>query len=76
MNRLPTVELFAQPKTATVDRPIEANQRGRVYYEGTYWHARFYSLNAQVQAEVASLVTVVGRQGLTLLVQPLLSAAS
>lgn len=75
MNLLPTIELFEQPKTAKVDRVIETHQRGRVYYEGTYWHARFYSLNHQVQAEVASLVTVIGRQGLTLLVQPLLAAA-
>ncbi|HEY9738401.1 MAG TPA: NfeD family protein [Trichocoleus sp.] len=74
MNLMPTVELFEKPGTAKVDRIITVDQRGRVYYEGTYWHARFYVLNHQVQSEVASLVTVIGRQGLTLLVQPLLAA--
>lgn len=70
MNLMPTIELFDQPGTARVDRLIAADQRGRVYYEGTYWHARFYTLNAQLQAEVSSWVTVIGRQGITLLVQP------
>ncbi|MBD0267142.1 NfeD family protein [Pseudanabaena sp. FACHB-2040] len=72
MNLMPTVELFEKPGTARVERAIATDQRGRVYYEGTYWHARFYSLNQQVQVEVAERVTVIGRQGNALLVQPLL----
>jgi membrane protein implicated in regulation of membrane protease activity len=75
MNLMPTIELFDKPGTARVERAIAADQRGRVYYEGTYWHARFYVLNQQLQAEVAERVTVIGRQGITLLVQSQLLAA-
>ena len=69
MDMQPTVELFEKLGMARVEKSIAADQRGRVFYEGTYWPARFYSVNT-LQAEVTDWVTVVGRQGITLLVQP------
>lgn len=74
MDLLPTVELFERLGTARVERAIAGNERGRVFYEGTYWPARFYSADA-LQAEVSDWVTVVGRQGITLLVQPTVAIA-
>lgn len=68
------VELFEKPGKARVERAIAAHQRGRVFFQGTYWPARFYSSSNCVNAEIASWVTVIGRQGLTLLVTPVVSA--
>ncbi|MBE9136072.1 NfeD family protein [Nodosilinea sp. LEGE 07088] len=77
MNLTHTLELFDTPKAARVDCPISAHIRGRVFYEGTYWPARFYDglVDANYALAVSSRVLVVGRQGLTLLVSPLLAAA-
>lgn len=65
------LELFSRPGTARVDRPISPHQRGRVFFKGTYWPARFYQPEAFIQVDASSMVTVVGRQGVTLLVAPL-----
>lgn len=69
------VELFNQPGKARVDRPIQPDQKGRVFYGGTYWPARFYDSAEFVNMEVASHLAVVGRQGVTLLVAPMIMAA-
>lgn len=75
-----TVELFQEPKLGRVERPITALRRGRVFYEGSYWPARRYdSLEATSISEVletATVVKVVGRQGLTLLVVPAIATAA
>jgi len=68
------VELFDKPGTARVERAFGPNQRGRVFFEGTYWPAKFYIPETLINAEVRSIVTVIGRQGLTLLVMPLAAA--
>jgi membrane protein implicated in regulation of membrane protease activity len=74
-----TVELFKEPKTARVERTITARLKGRVFFEGTYWPARVYEtaegLVGDYALDVSSWVTVIGRQGLTLLVVPLVNAA-
>ncbi|PSN18788.1 hypothetical protein C7271_10725 [filamentous cyanobacterium CCP5] len=68
------VELFNRPGKARVERPIQPDQQGRVFYGGTYWPARFYDSAEFVNTEVASQLSVVGRQGITLLVAPLMAA--
>ncbi|WOD38939.1 NfeD family protein [Nodosilinea sp. E11] len=72
MNLTHTLELFDTPKPARVECPITAQLKGRVFYEGTYWPARLYEAAADASSALAvsSWVTVVGRQGLTLLVSP------
>lgn len=75
-----TVELFKAQKTARVEHAITSQVRGRVFYEGTYWPARVYQVAdaaiADYALDVSSWVTVIGRQGLTLLVVPIMSAAA
>ena len=70
-----TVELFKQPKAARVERTITTNLKGRVFFEGTYWPARVYETAEEIVSDyamdVSSWVTVIGRQGLTLLVVPM-----
>lgn len=73
-----TIELFKEQKTARVERAITTRDKGRVFYEGTYWPARVYNGGdtslADFALDVSSWVTVIGRQGLTLLVVPAMSA--
>jgi len=74
-----TVELFKEPKLGRVERPITAHQRGRVFCEGSYWPARRYDHWGSTISDVleaTTMVTVVGRQGLTLLVVPALATAA
>lgn len=78
MNLTHTLELFDTPKAARVDCPITAQLQGRVYYQGTYWPARFYDGGIDAAGTAlapSSWVTVVGRYGLTLLIVPPLAAA-
>jgi membrane protein implicated in regulation of membrane protease activity len=77
MNLTHTLELFDTPKPGRVERSITAQDKGRVFYEGTYWPAQLYPVVAGVNYALtpSSLVTVIGRQGLTLLVSPPIAAA-
>jgi len=56
--------------TATVDTTIAPNQPGRVWYWGSYWPARLYANNCAQTFTPTEVVSVVGRQGITLLVAP------
>ncbi|MEM6425032.1 MAG: NfeD family protein [Cyanobacteria bacterium P01_H01_bin.119] len=64
------VQLFEQPKLGKVERAIAPNQRGRVFFEGTYWPARWHISSEAAIAEAEAWVIVLGRQGITLLVIP------
>lgn len=64
-----TTELFARPALGEVMKTISLDQRGRVKFEATYWFARFYSSHSQDRAEPGTLVSVIGREGLTLLIK-------
>ena len=44
---------------------------GQVYFEGTYWRARFYDLDCRATAAVGDKVLVVVGDRLPLLVMPL-----
>ena len=73
MNVTPVVEMsdFLSTKTtARVERAITQNGDGRVYFQATYWPARFYQTDCQAKALPGDMVTIFGRQGLTLLVRP------
>jgi len=74
MNLPHTVELFKEQKKARVEHTITPSVKGRVFYEGTYWPARVYRATdaavADYAMDVSTWVTVIGRQGLTLLVVP------
>jgi membrane protein implicated in regulation of membrane protease activity len=79
MDFIPAIELYKEPKTARVERMITPRLGGRVFFEGTYWPARLYDrANTMLEdyvMDVSSRVTVIGRQGLTLLVVPLAAPA-
>lgn len=66
------IELFAQPGLGEVVQLITPNRRGRVKYRASFWPARFYP-DTQRQAEPSEQVVVVGRDGITLLVTPVVS---
>ncbi len=76
MNLTHTLELFDTPKTARVDCPITAEAKGRVFFEGTYWPAQVYQGDTSTDSALAvsTWVRVLGRQGLTLLVAPVVEA--
>jgi membrane protein implicated in regulation of membrane protease activity len=65
------IELFTAPIIGTIDRPITDELPGRVKALGTIWNARFYQLDGQIAIAAGDRVLVVGRQGITLLIQPL-----
>ncbi|MEB3359511.1 MAG: NfeD family protein [Synechococcales bacterium] len=52
-----------------VERTITLVQPGRVRFQGTYWPARFQSAGGQRIANPGDWVQIVGRQGITLLVE-------
>jgi hypothetical protein len=64
------IKLFSQPGTGKVERMISSTQPGRVEFQATYWPARLYHPEHEVTLVPDDPVTVVGRQGITLLVVP------
>ncbi len=74
MDWVPRIEFFTAQKSARVEHPITRHQKGRVFFEGTYWPAQIYASGnlalTDHALEVSSWVVVIGRQGLTLLVSP------
>lgn len=68
------IEFFTAQKSARVERSITRHQKGRVFFEGTYWPAQIYTSSSpgltEPALEASSWVVVIGRQGLTLLVKP------
>lgn len=70
-----TVKWFQSQSLGRVEERISGRDNGRVFYEGTTWPARFYDLNYQGAVEVEAWVEVLGREGLTLLVSPVVNRA-
>ncbi len=64
----PKPELFPELVPATVEEAIAPNQRGRVKCQGTFWPAKFYQNNCQKTIPPGEPVTVIGIEGITLLV--------
>lgn len=69
-----SIELFPQPYTAEVVQPIAPQQRGRVKFRASFWPARLYQADER-QLLPTERVSVIGRDGITLLVEPLPSSA-
>ncbi|NET32063.1 MAG: hypothetical protein F6K19_08675 [Cyanothece sp. SIO1E1] len=68
-------QLFPFIGDGKVERTITPRQPGRVYFQATYWPARFYQPNCQVTVCPGEPVKVVGRDGLTLLIVPVDNAS-
>ena len=66
------VEIFSEPLMGIVENKITQNQPGRVKCLATYWPARFYHSNCNVIVFPDQVVKVVGRQGITMLVVPVI----
>ncbi len=64
------IKLFSKPGTGIVEETITETQSGRVKFQATYWPARYYGQDNQVTLLPNDQVTVLGRQGITLLVVP------
>lgn len=64
------VEFFEQPLTGIVERGITAHLSGRVKVMGVSWKARLYEPDEACHLLPGMSVTVLGRRGNTLLVQP------
>ncbi|MDJ0705743.1 MAG: NfeD family protein [Leptolyngbyaceae cyanobacterium MO_188.B28] len=54
--------------TGKVERTIAHDHSGRVYFQATYWPAKFCDTACQLKAFPGESIKIVGRQGLTLLV--------
>lgn len=63
-----TTEMFDRPALGQVIKTISPDQRGRIKFEATYWFARFHDPDIKTNALPGTLVSVIGREGLTLLV--------
>jgi membrane protein implicated in regulation of membrane protease activity len=66
---------FQQPsdQRAVVEETIRPNHSGRVRFQGSWWFAR---CQADVTIEAGEEVKVIGHQGITLLVEPMLAFAN
>jgi membrane protein implicated in regulation of membrane protease activity len=65
-----TTELFSQKGTARVLRTITSEDAGRIRFRGTDWPARLNHSDSWVSVPPSAKVQVIGRRGLTLLVEP------
>lgn len=64
------ITFFPEPLSCIVEETITSTQAGRVWFQASYWSARLYNSDDEVILTPKSSVTVVGRQGLTVLVDP------
>lgn len=68
---LPTAEILTHQNVGVVVKTITPTQRGRVQYQATSWPACLYGITQPCTLEPNQPVQVLGRRGLTLLIQPL-----
>ena len=65
-------EISSHTGIAKVVRVITSEDAGRIRFQGTDWPAQFHCPDSQMSALPNTKVKVIGRRGLTLLVEPLL----
>ena len=65
---LPQPVKFSQPIKGIVQEVITGNKPGRVKCQASYWPAKLCESQQGVKLEKNQSVTVVGREGITLLV--------
>lgn len=63
-------QLLSKPAHGITDRPIAYGHAGRVKYRGTYWFAKLYEPDQSVVIPTGAPVTIIGIEGITLLVVP------
>lgn len=66
----PAPDFFPFQGSGTVDRTVQSQNPGRVYFQATYWPTRLANSNSPQPLPPGSCVQVLGRDGLTLFVQP------
>jgi len=54
-----------------VDQVVTPFRSGRVYFQATYWPARLSQTSTSKKLPPGAPVEIVGREGLTLLIQPI-----
>jgi membrane protein implicated in regulation of membrane protease activity len=70
------ITLFDRPGIAEVVRAISSTERGRVKFRASFWPARFYHPSEVGDSALPpEQVTVVGVDGITLLVIPINASA-
>ncbi|NJO78753.1 MAG: hypothetical protein HC827_09610 [Cyanobacteria bacterium RM1_2_2] len=70
------ITLFDHPGIAEVVRVISSTERGRVKFKASFWPARFYHPSQSDDCVLPTeQVTVVGIDGITLLVMPIHASA-
>lgn len=69
------ITFFPQPGAGKVEQTITPTQPGRVKFQATYWPARLYDPEEDVTLVPDEPVTVIGRQGITLLITPVSEAS-
>ena len=67
----PSSDLTTFQGRGIVERTITPSTPGRVYFQASYWPARFFQPDASSDLHPGAPVEVVDRDGLTLLVKPL-----
>jgi membrane protein implicated in regulation of membrane protease activity len=67
----PSSDLTTFQGRGIVERTITPSTPGRVYFQASYWPARFFQADATNDLHPGAPVEVVDRDGLTLLVKPL-----
>ncbi|NJL40854.1 MAG: hypothetical protein HC840_27475 [Leptolyngbyaceae cyanobacterium RM2_2_4] len=65
-----SITLFSKPETGKVEKTITSSESGRVKFQGSYWPAQFYYPSSHLSVNPDEVVTIVGRQGITLLIVP------
>jgi hypothetical protein len=69
------ITLFPKPGQGIIEEIITESHPGRVNFQATYWPARLYNPEQKVTLLPNTPVTIIGRQGITLLVVPVSEVA-
>ncbi|MDA0269126.1 MAG: NfeD family protein [Cyanobacteria bacterium] len=64
------IEPFQTPALGLIDRAVEGDVRGRIRYGGTIWFARPHIPGLGLTFAIGDAVTIIARQGNTLLIAP------
>jgi membrane protein implicated in regulation of membrane protease activity len=66
-----SIVLFEQALPGVVEKTIEPGDKGQIKFQGSYWSATLYPPNQGKSIPKGQRVNVIGREGITLLVQPI-----
>ena len=65
---MPKPVQFKEPMEGIVAQAIAPNKPGRIKCKSSYWPAKFYNNDCKDRLEENQQVSVIGREGITLLV--------